>query len=358
SRYGQVVVSVVVILGLAFTFFFAISFSWQMLRSSAYWFDWEFWAVNGILATAYLTYFALFVLAAAGQLTFASENRSTPLRWVMFVQHGCIAGWVFYLSLVSGFSDFPLALMWLLGIHWYVMGTLLTSESGQLSPRARRRLPQSFLGRVFLTWFHPGPGTGYMFVVTNLLAGLLFGTGCLVANELFQFAPARGRPNLLPAVCFMVLMVSYVTLFLGVGRLLLRGLRRFYPLPPVGAVAVHAVLLAVGSLVPLVIQLMSPLLREERYTLLQISNPFWSLAEAGNQNSLTDPLLVLIVVVPAAAILVLGLNGRMILADVGQVRAERPARLVAEDAQREAARRPPRTSPWDELEGPRGEGAP
>ncbi|NIP84844.1 MAG: hypothetical protein GTO03_04515, partial [Planctomycetales bacterium] len=124
-------------------------------------------------------------------------------------------------------------------------------------------------------------------------------------------------------------------------------LRRFYPLPPVGAVAVHAVLLTVCTLAPLVIQLMSPLLREEDYTLLQISNPFWSLVAAGNQNSLTGPFWVLIVVVPAAAVLVLGFNGRMILADVGQVRAERPARLVAEDAQQEAARRPRRTSPWD-----------
>jgi hypothetical protein len=296
-----------------------------------------------------LTYFALVVLAAAGQLTFASENRSTPLRWVMFVQHGCIAGWMFYAAMIGNeFSIFPVITMMLLGIHWYVMGTMLTSESGQLSPRARRRLPQSFLGRLFLSWFNPGPGTGYMLVVASLLGAFVFGLVAMLANEIFEFANSSSGPDFLTAIYFMVLMVSYVTLFLGMGRLLLNAIQPFVRLPLVGSIMVHGILLAICTLVPLAIQLMSPVLRDDGYTLLQISNPFWSLAAVVDRNSLFPEAHVLILVVPVAAFLVLSLNWRMILADVGQLRAEKPARLVEEDAALTAVARPQRTSPWDE----------
>ena len=38
-------------------------------------------------------------------------------------------------------------------------------RTAALSPRVKRDLPQTLLGRIFLTWFAPGPGTGYMFAV-------------------------------------------------------------------------------------------------------------------------------------------------------------------------------------------------
>ena len=53
------------------------------------------------------------------------------------------------------------------GMYWYVMGTMLTAERPEMSQRVRRRLPQSFLGRMFFTWLNPGPASGYMFVVAN-----------------------------------------------------------------------------------------------------------------------------------------------------------------------------------------------
>jgi hypothetical protein len=224
---------------------------------------------------------------------------------------------------------------------------MLTSESGQLSPRARRRLPQSFLGRLFLTWFNPGPGNGYMLVVSSLLGAFVFGLVALLANEIFGFANSTSGPDFLVAVYFMVLTVSYVTLFLGVGRLLLNAIQHFYRLPLVGSVAVHLILVAIATGVPLVIQLMSRILRHADYTLLQITNPFWSLAEVVDRSRLPGVAHVLIIVVPTAALLVLSLNWRMILADVGHLRAAKPARLVEEDDALAAARRPKRTGPWD-----------
>ena len=48
------------------------------------------------------------------------------------------------------------------------MGTLLTAERPGMSQRVRRRLPQSFFGRMFFSWFNPGPASGYMFVIANI----------------------------------------------------------------------------------------------------------------------------------------------------------------------------------------------
>ncbi len=38
-------------------------------------------------------------------------------------------------------------------------------RTGIISPRARRTLPYTFAGRVLTTWFYPGAGMGYIFMV-------------------------------------------------------------------------------------------------------------------------------------------------------------------------------------------------
>ena len=49
-----------------------------------------------VVATFYVTFFALAYFAAAGMISFASENRSTPLRICMLVQAAAIVGWMAY----------------------------------------------------------------------------------------------------------------------------------------------------------------------------------------------------------------------------------------------------------------------
>ena len=56
----------------------------------------EFWIVTLALATVYVTTFALAFFAAAGMITFTSENRSTPLRICMLVQQAALVGWMAY----------------------------------------------------------------------------------------------------------------------------------------------------------------------------------------------------------------------------------------------------------------------
>ena len=85
------------------------------------------------------------------------------------------------------------ALICLSALGWQVSGVFLTGESPELSPRVKRELPQSALGRMFLTWFAPGPGTGYMFVLCSFAAvGVLSVIFAIAYNAEIRFSGAEG----------------------------------------------------------------------------------------------------------------------------------------------------------------------
>ena len=142
--------------------------------------QWEFWAVNGAILTGLSSPISLMVCeASAARLSFASDNRSTPAPR----HHGAAPD---ALHRLDGHSldarkrpsvEIYLVFMILAGIQWYFLGALMIGESPDLSSRVKRQLPQSFLGRMFLTWFYPGPGKGYMLALTGLICTLL--TACI-----------------------------------------------------------------------------------------------------------------------------------------------------------------------------------
>src|SRR5262249_18030222 len=133
-----------------------------------------------IAATFYVTFFALAYFAAAGMITFSSENRSTPLRVCMLVQAAAIVGWLAYGWIESEYQMFVVLSLAMIGIiYWYVMGAMLTAEKSGMSQRVKRRLPQSMLGRMFFSWLNPGPASGYMFTVANATAMAII---CFIAT--------------------------------------------------------------------------------------------------------------------------------------------------------------------------------
>jgi hypothetical protein len=90
NRVSQVFMSVGFIVLLLFACYLGLAgayeaiyagFGFRLLDST------EFWVFTGALGTFYGTTFALAFYAAAGMITFTSENRSTPLRICMLVQH-------------------------------------------------------------------------------------------------------------------------------------------------------------------------------------------------------------------------------------------------------------------------------
>lgn len=349
-KYFQVLLSVAVIVGLIVGFIcgcfivaegivgFGMSFNWP-----------EFWPVMAMFLTAYLTYFAVVFLAATARISFASENRSTPIRIAMTVQHLALFGWTGWVFFHFEFRDIAalLAPMILLGLHWFVAGSFMTGESAELSLRVQRRLPQSFLGRIFFTWYQPGPGTGYMFAVASILGGLfVLLAGCTICDRAYT---VPGVSYIEHTVLFGVLGASYLIIYLGLNLLVMRLIRRYARVDLVAAPLVQVILIVVGCVVPAIIQEMTPGWRSQGYSLLQAPNFVWTLEAVLYPNWATGDTAALIVLLPVMALVVFILNLPGIAREVRYVRIAKPKRVAEDDA---AHLPPPPTplpeSPWDE----------
>jgi hypothetical protein len=347
QRFAQVFVSVAFVAFLLWIFYFAVLITTEVIRFSSSWIgDDEFWIATFAMATAYYTTFALAFFAAAGMITFTSENRSTPLRLCMLAQQAAWVGWMGYAWIYSDFENGVLLLMVIFGgVYWYAMGTMLTAEKPVMSQRVKRRLPSNSLGRAFLTWLNPGPSSGYMFVVANTTALAVL---CVIGVMASAFAPraAGGWPG--PDEVFYLLTIGwgYLVAYLGLGLIVVGLLRKFATVTMLASVLIHFLLVLAGSGIPTAIQMMSVELRFVEYSFLQITNPIWSMMHVAD-GGMTEGH-VLVIVVPAVAICVLLLNMRSVVRELQQVRIAPPAR-VAED---EAELHPPPpampTSPWDE----------
>jgi len=357
EKHWQIVLSVVWIAALLLALVFGCAIVYSFLRFEEIDFRLTgFWQVNAAVLTGYLGYFLLIFYAAAARITFSTDNRSTRLRVMMLLQFALATGWMAWFWVGpegTGDEDILLALLMIVGIHWYVMGAFMTGESPELSPRVKRRLPQSFLGRVFFTWFNPGPGTGFLFATANLAGAVLLVLIAVAVAESFQFASFRSwnPDDVQQVLAFGVLTLSYVVAYLGVGLLLVRLLRKVVPLGIALAPLVQVVLLLLGCLVPLIIHMASPTLREMDYELLQAPDPFWSLVHIVDRSTFPEEGYVLLIIVPPTALIVFWLNLRGVAHEVRQVRMAKPKRVADEDAEKASLKSPPpepaRPSPWD-----------
>lgn len=350
EKHWQVVLSVLLVVVLFLAFWGACS-----LMLDGVWFevplgDKEFWQAIAAFLTGYVTYFALVFYAAVARITFDSDNRSTRLRAIMALQYFLFAGWMAWLLIEFPDVDLLIGFLSFVGVHWYVMGAMMTGESPALSLRVRRALPQSFLGRMFLTWFNPGPGTGYMFAVCGSLSALVMVLAAVVLRVAIATGGGPWSSRIDQVLVFGSLFLCYTVIYLGLGLLVLRFLKRFGASGLPMALVVHVVLLAVGTGVPLVIQMTSPILRNADYNLLQISNPFWTLTEIGDSSRLPPEGPAVLVLLSTAAGVVFVMNLPGVVREVRYVRIARPRRVAEEDDELAALAHPPepvRTSPWD-----------
>ena len=210
------------------------------------------------------------------------------------------------------------------------MGAMMIGESPDLSERVKRQLPQSFLGRVFLTWFNPGPGTGYLFALAGLVGTLALAALATITPVVFpqwgRVSWVSGRSGASMALAFGVLGLAYVTIFLGVGLLLIRLARKLSRVGILSSLLIQAMLLTIACAVPAIIQMTSPKLRNADYTLLQITNPFWTLLHVAGRRTLPPDTPVLLLLVSAAALLVFLLNLPGVARELSRVRIAKPER--------------------------------
>ena len=349
-RFTHVFLSVAFVGGLLWLFMFAIiGASIPIIQTSySYLGSPGFWILVPVIATFYVTFFALAYFAAAGLLTFASENRSTPLRICMLVQMAAAVGWFAFGWIESGYELYPMiSFAAIAGIYWYVMGTMLTAERHGMSQRVKRQLPHSVLGRMFFSWLNPGPASGYMFVVANATAMALL---CFVGT---MISAAIGRnimktPGTDETFYMLVLGWAYLVAYLGTGLLVINALRRFAVVTMLACVLIHFLLLLGGFGIPYAIKSMSMVLRDADYSFLQITDPFFSLYHVGIGGVIADTRKLL-VIIPSVAICVLLANLPNVIRELRVVREAAPKRVLEDEAELHPPPGALPSNPWDEA---------
>jgi uncharacterized membrane protein len=226
------------------------------------------------------------------------------------------------------------------------MGSLLNAEGAELSPRVKRGLPQSFLGRMPFTWLNPGSGTGYVFATLNLLAGFLVvyfsGQVALMFGWITEFSDSNWAT-------IGLLVVLYVTIYLGVTRLIFLAMRRVIYVGFAFTLLATAVLAAAGAAIPYFLSFWIVGFREPEYNILQLTNWVWTIYEVG-ENGLAGGHMELIMLAVFAVSIFL-VNLMLAFREVEQVRSETPRRVLDDEAERHPERRKARpASPWDEDE--------
>lgn len=348
-KHTQIVTSVALVLGLFGAFSSAIGMASSVIYSGFPRED-TFWAFMLVVATIYVTTFGLLHAAASAQIAFPSENRSTPLRRWMMAQQACFVGGLAGVAYAFGddnwsnVPDIVLAGTIFATAYWYVMGALMTSEWPHLSRRVQRSLPQSTLGRTTLSFFNPGPGAGYLFAVSNLTALVLAG---LLLAAITMNSRTNSWHSFEKVADTLLLCWGYAVGYLGLGRLMIIGLRRWMFVSLTAGFLFHVVLVMAGVGVPMTIQMTSRALRNDGYTLLQMTNPFWTLSELVNRGPAAVQAPVVSLVVPAFALAVLLLNMRSVAAELRRQRVALPMRVAEEEALLHPAPTPGPSSPWD-----------
>ncbi|MEO1526165.1 MAG: hypothetical protein AAFX06_12065 [Planctomycetota bacterium] len=222
-----------------------------------------------------LSFVILFLAAASASIAPMTENRSTRLRMIMFGQQ---IFWIVTMSYAAWATEevewMNIGMMFMT-IYWFFAGTLMLGESNEISPRVRRELPSTFGTRALFSWWMPGPGTGFMFVVSTAVAGMtVFGVAGLIAMQL-DVDRSVETPPWVTAFAMTGLLIGY----LGTARLLSMPF-----IARVGPTFVIPLIIAIGLLFlgPLVPSTIDVLLLGEvsgSYTALHCFNWSWTFIE-------------------------------------------------------------------------------
>ena len=348
ARHWQVLLSVVfVMVLLVFGFFWDMGIlSWILNAREVPYDNVDFWVANICGVSFYAPLAVLLFMIAAGQITFASENRSSPIRWVLLVPSLLLVGWFIYFWLRFDEPEPLWIVVCLAGAYWAICGAFLTGETAQLSPRAMRQLPQSLVGRMAFTWFNPGSGTGYMFSLLNLLAVLLVICGAIVVGQL---GGTLDVPDLGEWTPMTICVFGYVAGYLGLTRVLVVMARQATPVGMLATFLCNVILIVGGVLFPLLIQALISWgnFDDFDYTPLQLPNWIWTLGETIDGPAGGLPAYAWVIVGVTGTFLFL-INLVVTAREVEHVRLQAPRRVQEDEAAlHPQPARAAKTSPWD-----------
>lgn len=229
--------------------------------------------------------------------------------------------------------------------HWAIAGCIMMGEQGVIPVRARRSLPSSLWGRLFLTWLNPGAGPGYLFVLLSFM-----GSAFTLVLAAWFLLPATKSNITIQLVLYVAVLSAYLALYMGTVRLIcMVFLRRVMAGRLVASFTITCVLLILSVVATLSLSLASNRYQRLAFDWYCFPNLFWTLGELypSNQNRWVLPECFFAVVCLAISSAVLGLiNVALTAKDVVVLRIETPERVV-----RERSKIRSKKEEDDELEG-------
>lgn len=283
---------------------------------------------------------SLVIRTAAAAIDFPSENHSTPVRIRLFGLLALTVFWSLLGTIASEQAEGAIVLMVGVFIVMMFVGALVTGEYGLISPRAQRSLPKTFLGRILLTWFYPGAGPGYIFLVCMYAAMVLV----LATVELYYGSSMQNWFGSTSILATGIMLLCYLAIYLGVNRLLMMAISKRMPARMVGSVALLTVILVLAHLLPLLVVYYANDYRAFDYAWHQAFNIVWSTSEA--MDSVSLDIGASIVIVTLCAIGVFGLNLVLSTRDIMLVRVSEPPRVQHDELSERPAEIKPAVDPF------------
>ncbi len=275
-------------------------------------------AVTSILLVA----LSLILRAAAAAIDFPSENNSSPLRTRIILLTTLTLFWSMMALVAFQVAEPATVMCYGMAIVLSVFGALMTGERGVISPRAQRGLPKTFAGRVFMTWFYPGAGLGYIYILSLYAAVVVT---LIVFDIYFEYPNALGDLSIVIAGCYCW---CFMAIYLGLNRLLMMMIPKQMPGRMLGAVTLLAVTMLFTHLLPLLVAYYTNNYGTVTYAWHQSANVLWTLIEADDRR--TFNLGTSTILITLCAVGIFGLNLLLSMRDVLLVRIAEPPRVLQE----------------------------
>lgn len=289
----------------------------------------------GIFAfvTIFVVTFSLLMQVAAAAIDFPSENKSTPIRKRILVLLGVCLFWLSLLMVAQSenirreMTEICSGLLIGFFTIWMAVGGLICGERGLISPRARRSLPESFLGRVLMTWLSPGAGLGYVYLMVVFISVVGF-----LAGLISYVAPTGGMNlSLDEFLALGYVLTCYLAFYVGLCRLLMLMIGRNVAAPMVISFSLLIVLNIVLQVTPYFVASYFNDFNEVGFEWHQAFNVY--LAVKGILTSGWGIFLGNLIVISLAAMTVFGLNLMLSTRDVMILRISAPERVLRETVQ-------------------------
>lgn len=318
------------------------------------------WKIFALSCLILLVYTWLWLRCAASLIDLASANRATPVRIAVFVVGLAIAlsgAWILTTESYVGSERGAFARLWIFWcwVHWGIAGAWMMGESGIITQRARRALPDSYFGRLFFTWFNPGAGPAYLLVILGFLGPWL---GYFLVNDVLSMATGGATTGIqvdYGVWNFASSLAAYLALYLGLTRLFLLIFYRHSRAPRLLlSIAITGALVILAIFVSFAVNLV---LNEynNSFDWYCFINPIWTLEEMSSDFNSTNTGVVLFfgsselflawLALMLSASLVFLVNVLLVARDVMITRIETPPRVLAESNLQKQSEE---TDPWQD----------